>query len=290
DNWQASGVSGQGARSFYYPATPMMCADCHMPLVPSHDDGNIDGYVHSHRFPGANTAVPAANEDASQLDASRKFLQDKQLSVDIFAIAPAGSKGKQKTAEAPKQELSTTFAVGEEADISMPKGPAGEARPITAPLGRVDAAVRRGDDVLVELQATDDKGQVIFWSGKVDDNGKGSVEPGAHFYKSLQIDDHGNPINKRNAWATRAVVYVHLIPPGAADTAHFRMHIPESAGEHIALHSKLNYRKFQWWNTHFAYAGVEQKALTVSSGAPPDVSPNHDDRKWSFDGDTSTVS
>jgi len=34
DNWQASGVSGQGARSFYYPATPMMCADCHMPLVP----------------------------------------------------------------------------------------------------------------------------------------------------------------------------------------------------------------------------------------------------------------
>ena len=24
DNWQASGVSGQGARSFYYPANPMM--------------------------------------------------------------------------------------------------------------------------------------------------------------------------------------------------------------------------------------------------------------------------
>jgi len=316
DNWQASGVSGQGARAFYYPATSMMCADCHMPLVPSKDEGNLDGYVHSHRFPGANTAVPTANEDPAQLEASRKFLQDKQLSVDIFAISPVSKgEGLKKAFDYPKQELSTTFAVGEEADISMPKGPAGEARPITAPLGRVDAAVRRGDDVLVdvvvrtrkvghffpggtvdafdvwlELQATDDKGQVIFWSGKVDDNGKGSVEPGAHFYKSLQIDDHGNPINKRNAWATRAVVYVHLIPPGAADTAHFRMHIPESAGEHIALHSKLNYRKFQWWNTHFAYAGVEQKALTVSSGAPPDVSPNHDDRKWSFDGDTSTVS
>jgi len=39
-----------------------------------------------------------------------------------FAIAPAGSKGEQKTAEAPKQELSTTFAVGEEADVSLPKG------------------------------------------------------------------------------------------------------------------------------------------------------------------------
>src|SRR5271169_5683546 len=152
DNWQASGVSGQGARSFYYPATPMMCADCHMPLVPSKDEGNIDGYVHSHRFPGANTAVPTANEDAAQLLASQKFLQDKQVSVDIFAVSPAENESAQAHAsKMPKQELSTTFAVGEEADTSLPRGPSGEARPITAPLGRVDAAVRRGDDVVVDV-------------------------------------------------------------------------------------------------------------------------------------------
>ena len=29
-----------------------------MPLVASHDPGNRDGKVHSHRFPAANTAVP----------------------------------------------------------------------------------------------------------------------------------------------------------------------------------------------------------------------------------------
>jgi len=310
DNWQASGVSGQGARAFYYPATSMMCADCHMPLVPSKDEGNLDGYVHSHRFPGANTAVPVANEDSAQLDASRNFLQDKQLSVDIFAISPVSkSESSKKTFDYPKQELSTTFAVGEESDISTPRGPAGEARPITAPLGRVDAAVRRGDDVLVdvvvrtrkvghffpggtvdafdvwlELQATDEKGQTIFWSGKVEDDGKGPVEPGAHFYKSLQIDGHGNPINKRNAWATRAVVYVHLIPPGAADTAHFRLHIPENAGEHITLHSKLNYRKFQWWNTHFSFGGTPDP--NQSAG----VTKDHDDRQWQFNGDLSDIS
>src|ERR1700687_1537347 len=51
DNWQASGVSGQGARSFYYPATPQKCADCHMPPERSHDFGNQNGFVHSHRFP-----------------------------------------------------------------------------------------------------------------------------------------------------------------------------------------------------------------------------------------------
>ena len=71
DNWQASGVSGEGARSFYYPAKPQQCADCHMPLEPSNDMGNIAGKVHSHRFPAANTALPTANEDAAQLKAPK---------------------------------------------------------------------------------------------------------------------------------------------------------------------------------------------------------------------------
>ena len=62
DAWQASGVSGYGARSFYYPDQPRTCNDCHMPLVPSDDLGHTNGYVHSHRFPGANTALPTANK------------------------------------------------------------------------------------------------------------------------------------------------------------------------------------------------------------------------------------
>ena len=41
DNWQASGVSGEGARSFYYPPKSQQCADCHMPLERSDDMGNI---------------------------------------------------------------------------------------------------------------------------------------------------------------------------------------------------------------------------------------------------------
>ena len=310
DNWQASGVSGQGARSFYYPANPMMCADCHMPQVPSKDAGNVNGFVHSHRFPGANTAVPTANEDPQQLEVSKRFLQDKQLTVDIFAVSPAEKENKEPAAPgAGRPELSTSFAVGEEAEVLTPTLASGEVRAITAPLGGVDAAVRRGDDVRVdvvvrtrkvghffpggtvdafdvwlELQAVDEKGQTIFWSGKVEEDGAGPVEKGAHFYRSLQIDAHGNPITKRNAWANRAVMYAHLIPPGAADTAHFRLHVPESAGEKITLHAKLNYRKFMWWNTQFAFAGVED-----ASKPKGDVTPDYDDRKWAFTGDTSQV-
>ena len=161
---------------------------------------------------------------------------------------------------------------------------AGVVAPVTAPLDKVQGTVRRGEsariDVVVrtrkvghffpggtvdapetwvELKAVDDKGQTIFWSGKAGEDGKGPVDPGAHFYRSLQIDEHGNPINKRNAWATRAVVYVRLIPPGAADTIHYRMNVPQNAGSKITLTAKLCYRKFSWWNTHFAYAGVSQQ-------------------------------
>src|SRR5579863_5107465 len=115
DNWQASGVSGQGARSFYYPAKPQQCADCHMPAEPSKDAGNVNGFVHSHRFPGANTALPTANEDAQQMETSTHFLQDKQVTVDIFAVSPAGKEPKQSaTAGGMGPELSTSFAVGEE--------------------------------------------------------------------------------------------------------------------------------------------------------------------------------
>ena len=315
DNWQASGVSGLGARAFYYPKAPMNCADCHMPQVPSGDDGNVNGLVHSHRFPGANTAVPTANQDQAQLEFAQKFLQDKQLSVDIFAISPAGKETSASTQSAMgKPEIATTFAVGEEADVAVPKGPAGEERATTAPIDLTNAAVRRGDDVRLdvvvrtrkvghffpggtvdafdvwlELQATDEKGQEIFWSGKVADDGKGPVEPGAHFYRSLQIDAHGNVINKRNAWATRSVVYVRLIPPGAADTVHYRLHVPENAGDKITLHAKLNYRKFTWFNTHFSYAGTEAHR-TGPGDMKALITPDYDDRGFVFDGDTSHVS
>jgi len=303
DNWQASGVSGQGARSFYYPPKPQQCADCHMPMETSKDAGNLDGFLHSHRFPGANTAVPTANEDTAQLKLTEGFLKSGALTVDIFAVSAAQAplQAALKAGAASQSDLATTFAVGEEAETKITPGTGGEVAPITAPLNRVQPALRRGDTVRVdvvvrtkkvghffpggtvdaydtwlELKATDDKGQTIFWSGMVEGDGKGPVEKGAHFYRSLQIDAHGNPINKRNAWATRAVVYVRLIPPGAADTVHYRMSIPENTGNRITLHARLCYRKFAWLNTQFAFVGDPDE------GSGREVTPDYDDRPLVF--------
>src|SRR5262249_27269241 len=118
------------------------------------------------------------------------------------------------------------------------------------PGGTVDAF-----DVWLELVVRDATGRVLYWSGAVEDAGRGAVEPGAHFYRSLQLDGRGNPINKRNAWQTRSVLYVRLIPPGAADVAHFRLPIPAGARGPLTLEARLNYRKFSHDYTRFAYAG-----------------------------------
>ena len=307
DNWQASGVSGQGARSFYYPPKPQQCADCHMPTVKSTDAGAIQGNIHSHAFPGANTALPIANEDTAQLELTKKFLKDS-VTVDIFAIAPAPAKSAHDGAQLPSSDLSTTFAVGEEAETKTPNAE-GEALAISAPLNRISPTVRSGDTVMVEvvvrtrkvghffpggtvdaydtwleLKATDNKNHILLWSGKVEDNGKGPVEKSAHFYRSLQVDAHGNPINKRNAWSSRAVVYTRLIPPGAADTVHYRLKVPADAGSEIKLEARLCYRKFAWWNTQFSFAGVS------SGEGSTTTTPDYDDRRVNFSGDTSRVS
>ncbi len=313
DNWQASGVSGQGARSFYYPPEPQTCRDCHMPLVPSDDPSATDGAVRSHRFAAANTALPFVNGDTDQLQAVQEFLTARQISVDVFGIArvdelavPA-DEGVARRAPT----LSSTFAVGEESP-GFGGGAASVSPPadVVAPLDVIPVAVRRGEsvrvevvlrtlgvghffpggtvdafDVWVEFEAVDENGRVLLHSGAVEDEGRGPVDPAAHFYGSFQLDGHGNPINKRNAWMTRSVAYVRLVPPGAADTVHYRLQIPDDAGDRIQLRAKVSYRKFAWWYTQWAYAGERDPAESA-----PAVDAAYDDGPWLFTGDTSTVS
>jgi tetratricopeptide (TPR) repeat protein len=315
DNWQASGVSGEGARSFYYPPKPQKCADCHMPLVAANDPAAKNGKVRSHRFAAANTALPFVNKDPVQLKAVQDFLRDGQVTIDVFGIARTRDSAAPEvrpnaTAE---QSLASTFAVGEEsanfgATRMVLAGPAA----VMAPLDKVTAIVRRGEsvrldvvvrtrkvghffpggtvdafDVWVELEATDDKGRTLLHSGAVgnDSAGYGPVDPGAHFYRSLLLDEHGNRINKRNAWAARSVAYVRLIPPGAADTVHYRLRIPEDAGDRITIKARLNYRKFAWWNTQWAFTGIRDPSDTTYS-----LGPGHDDGRWIFAGETAKVS
>ena len=297
DNWQASGVSGQGARSFYYPQKTSNCSDCHMAMVDSKDPGNRNGKIHSHRFSAANTAVANANGDQTQLAETEKFLKSGFVTVDIFAISPvekATGLEMRRRNDAPQQLMSFN-GVGEESEQGG-QTVIREVGKVAAPLDKAGTTVKPGDtvrvdvvvrtrkighffpggtvdsfDVWLELAAKDADGKVVFWSGAVNDGGP--VEQGAHFYRAFGLDGEGNPINKRNAWQLRSVLYARLIPPGAADVAHFRMKIPEGVKGPLQLEAKLNYRKFSHYYTEYSYAG---KPGAGSAGL------DHDSREYSF--------
>ncbi len=305
DNWQASGF-GEGARSFYYPPKGQTCVDCHMTPVKSTDPGrHADGTVHSHRFLAANTAVPFVNHDREQFALTEQFLKSGFISVDIFAVSPIdeqreGTRMVRRVGDAP--QAMSGFAVGEEAesqqqvvirDVGQVAAPIDKAQPRLQPgsTARVDVVVRTrrighffpggtvdAFDIWLELEGRDADGRVIYWSGQVADDGRGPVEPGAHFYKSYQLDANGNPINKRNAWQARSVLYVRLIPPGAADVAHYRVRIPKNARGPITFTAKLNYRKFAHYYTQFAYAGQPVPGQDAAA-----LGRAHNDLQYSFE-------
>ena len=266
DQWQKSGVSHQGALSFYYPEAAKKCVDCHMPLVDSADAGNINGKVHDHRFPAANTALPFVNQHPDQLKTVTEFLQNEVVTLDLFADGtPIPSDGIEVTP-------------GESTRVDVVVRTRGVGHRF--PAGTIDAF-----DIWLEVKATDENGKVIFWNGRIAaPDGNGPVDPSAHFYRGYMLDEHGNLINKRNAWAARTILYSNTIPPGAADTVRYRLEIPPDSGEVLTLEAKLNYRKFNWWHTQWAYAGVRDPEDTDFQ-----VDKGYDDGRWVWTGDTSDV-
>lgn len=310
------------------------CKDCHMKLVPSKDAGNIGGKVHDHRFLAANTALPYVNHDTEQLALTQKFLRDGALSIDIFAIrrekggaTPArSSAAPSKASTASPPEGQTASLVGEVASTGhsgslVPSSVKAVEEDIIAPLDRGVVAVQRGEsvvlevvvrtrkvghafpggtfdafDVWVELQAKDENGKVLLWSGALEWPG-GPIDRSAHQYRAFLVDDAGNEINKRNAWAARARVYARAIPPGAADTVHYRLRVPKDCGNRIDVTAKLHYRKFSWFGTMFSFGGrpVDPKnpnyskdgfleGVAVGKGkASGPVTADYDNRAFRFD-------
>ena len=237
DTWQASGVSGQGARSFYYPPKSMTCVDCHMPLVAVERSGPpCDGTVHSHRFPAANTALPLVNKDEAQMKITRdvpairihhrrhlRRVADRRDDRAARRWCAAPAKAPQLDDRLRRRRRGG--AAG--ADRHSRRRPGGGAdrqgrsrRSRPGSTVRVDVVVRTRKighffpggtvdafDVWLELQARDADGRVIFWSGQVEDEGRGPVEPGAHFYRAFQLDGEGQSDQQaeRVAGAQRAV-------------------------------------------------------------------------------------
>ncbi|MCG6867726.1 MAG: tetratricopeptide repeat protein [Gammaproteobacteria bacterium] len=240
DPYRLSGVSGHGIKSFYYPPkAEHNCAGCHMPLEASDDFGArpFDGKgvlkVHDHQFPSANTAIPHLLDLPDWvIDAHRRFLEDT-VRVDIMALREGGTIDGNPIGpirpQIPALRPGATYLV--------------EVVLRTMKLGHVfTQGTADSNEVWLDVAATSG-GRVIGRSGGLEGE-TGETDPWSHFVNAYVIDREGNRIDRRNPENIFTALYSHQIPPGAADTVHFVLRVPEAAGPNIRLEARLQYRKF----------------------------------------------
>ncbi|MCS6914081.1 MAG: tetratricopeptide repeat protein [Myxococcales bacterium] len=239
--WITSGPSGRVARSFYTPAAPQRCQDCHMPLVPSQDAGNDGGLVRSHAFPGANSVVPALAGHQEQARRSAAFLQGS-MRVDLFAIRKREGGAERTVAPLTQARLRP----GEEVvlDVVVRNVRVGHGFP---------EGVLDNKEVWLEVEARDGQGRLLWREGGLDEEGR--LRPTSHRYGAVLLDAAARRIDKRNINDFRVVLFRRVIGPGQSDVARYRFRVPGDAAGAIALSARLRYRKVSWDYARWTFAG-----------------------------------
>ena len=292
DAWDDSGVSLNAARTFYLPASRRVCQDCHMPLEPAPrgDVAAVNGMVRSHRFLGANTALPYLRGDTATVRRIEEFLRAERLRIEIFAARVGGAgasaggggagAGGRVRAEAGVGEGVGTGA-GTEAGAGAGTGPqAGAELPAGVPV-TFDVVVRNlgvghsfpggtndSNEGWIEFTVRDADGRRLAASGLLAEDGH--LDPLAHTFKAVMVDRDGDAIHRRNAQDIHATVYANLIGPGSADVAHYELTLPaELAGSEVTVGARLLWRKFDRAYTEFAFAA--NPAGFRGFDAPPEL-------------------
>ena len=245
DTYLLSGVSGHGARSFYYPDKAIQnCNGCHMPLQESQDFGAAmfagakQPSIHNHLFPAANTGLAWLKNDDATVKAHQEFLKEK-LRVDIFGVKEGGDVDGELIAplrpEVPKLKPGRTYLL-ETVVRTLKIG-----HPFTQ--GTADS-----NEIWLDVTVTSG-GRVIGRSGGMDE--QRGVDPWSHFINIFMLDKDGNRIDRRNPQDIFTPLYNNQIPPGAAGTVHYSLPVPDDVKEPVTVEVKLQYRKFDKIFTDF---------------------------------------
>jgi lipoprotein NlpI len=242
DEWQQSSWSRETPLPFYKKPAASTCQTCHMPRETNHDSAAAhDGLSASHRWLGANTAVPAYYGFDEQSKRVADFLRDDQLEIDIFGI----------TVERDPVPGNEHFTPGS----------------LIAPLGNKSFAVLPGDSVRVDVvirnkgightlvpelrdfyeswvdfEARDDAGHTIYRSGAIDHDR--TVDPNARSYTLRIVTRDGKSIEHHEVWKTYVKAYDATVSPGRSDVVRYRFRIPTDA-KGITVSASVRYRRFR---------------------------------------------
>jgi Tfp pilus assembly protein PilF len=254
DTWYDSGVSGRAVRSFYDPPQPKACRDCHLPPYRSDEFGNKKGQLHDHLFPAANTALPFVRGDRETQARIRKFLENKVLTVDLFAI----KRGDELTVIG---ENPPPVKPGETVDLEVVVRTRGVGHPYTN--GTSDS-----NETWVSLEGANGAAK-FFRSGVLDEHGR--LDPAADTLSTLVIGHDGLHMDRRQPQDIHIPLYNNAIAPGAARIVHYRLRIPDDATGSVTLLAGVHYRKFSRDYTTFSL-GASSPSLPVTTLASDTVS------------------
>ena len=266
DTYLLSGVSGHGAKSFYYPdQAKQNCAACHMPLKESQDFGanffnptnEATRYIHNHLFPGANTGGPYLRGDTNTIKAEENFLKGS-LRVDIFGVKDGGSIDDRLTA--PLRPKIPTLKPGHRYLLEVVLRTLKVGHPFSQ--GTVDS-----NEIWTDAQVKSGA-EVVGHNGGLGRHKE--VDPWSHFINVYMLDREGNRIDRRNPQDIFTPLYNHQIPPGAGQVVHYEFVVPENQRQPLTVEVKLQYRKFDtlYMNYVFDTNYVKGAPFTVTNNLP----------------------
>ncbi|WP_417733253.1 multiheme c-type cytochrome [Rosistilla oblonga] len=263
DPYLLSGVSGHGARSFYYPPKAQEnCNRCHMPLVESDDFGaqRFDAAtamsVHDHLFPSANTGIAWLRDRDEVIKAHQDYLQGV-MRVDIFGIRDTGEVDGPQTAplrpDVPTLDPGKSYLL-ETVIRTLKMGHLFSQGTADSNEIWLDVTVRSGD-------------RVIGRSGGLSEETK-EVDPWSHFVNVFMLDKDGNRIDRRNPENIFTPLYNHQIPPGAGQTVQYLLDLPEDLEDTVRVEVKLQYRKFDQRYMQFVADRNQELGQTIRGHRP----------------------
>ena len=237
DEWQQSSWSKESPLPYYKKETVSTCQTCHMPRTAAPEKGEYgakNGTVASHRWIGANTAIPTFYNYAEQLKLTQEFLKDDKLGIDIFGLEK--ENGQQQAIIAPLDKQRFSLLPGESVIANVVIQNKGIGHSLVP-------EQRDFYECWVNFAVSDANGEVVFESGYLKSNG--DLEPGAHSYTNRLIGKDGQLLDRHQVWDTRIKAYDETILPGQSDLVRYRFHVPSDARGQLTLTAKVKYRRFR---------------------------------------------
>jgi hypothetical protein len=261
DEWQGSSFAKQSPLPFYVKDSVSTCQTCHMPreTLMLTDSGAKKGQLASHRWLGANTAIPKIYGFDAQAAKVVQFLQNGVFNVDIFAIehGEMADGGSSKGLVAPLGLTSFSVAPGETITADV----------VIQNKGIAHSHVPEQRDMYeswVEFTVKDATGKILHQSGFIKPGG--DLDERAHSFTNRLINVNGGLNDLHQVWNNRVVAYNNTIQSGRSQLVRYSFIVPPAAAGPISITATVRYRRF---DQHFMDFGMgkhfEQPIVDMAS-------------------------